>query len=80
MGLTLESLQKSPGAPQRLGALNETIYQLATDPKTADTFMDVTTGNNDLYSVGCCTAGPGYDAASGWGSVNFGKLLSSTSN
>ena len=31
-------------------------------------------GTNDLYNVGCCTAGPGYDTASGWGGVDFGAV------
>lgn len=38
-------------------------------------FWDVTSGNN-----GACTAGPGWDCASGWGSLNiaaFANLLSS---
>lgn len=35
---------------------------------------DVTAGTNDLNNVGCCTARPGYDTASGWGSVDFGAV------
>ena len=31
-------------------------------------------GDNDLFGVGCCTAGPGYDQASGWGSMNVGAV------
>ena len=30
-------------------------------------FFDVVTGSNDLAGVGCCTAGPGCDTASGLG-------------
>jgi len=61
--------------PTRLGLLNPVLYRMANDPSTADVFNDVTKGTNDLYNVGCCTAGPGFDAASGWGSVNFERLL-----
>ncbi len=57
----------------RLGQLNPTLYQLAADASTSP-FSDVTQGTNDLYSAGCCTAAPGYDPASGWGSVAFDKL------
>lgn len=32
--------------------------------------MDVTTGNNDIGDIPGYTAGPGYDVASGWGTVN----------
>lgn len=55
--------------------LNPTIYRLATDP-TAGTsvFTDVTSGTNDLYDLGCCVAGPGFDLASGWGEVDFTAL------
>ena len=35
---------------------------------------DVTAGTNDLNNVGCCTARPGHDTASGWGSVDFGAV------
>jgi hypothetical protein len=35
-------------------------------------FDDVVLGHNDLFGLGCCTAGPGYDAASGLGSLRLG--------
>lgn len=66
----------APGdPPRRLGLLNPRIYALAADPATASILRDVTVGTNDLYGVGCCTAAAGYDAASGWGSVDFAALL-----
>ena len=45
-------------------------------------FKDVVSGNNDLFAlvtngvrtVGCCTAGPGFDAASGLGGVILSNL------
>lgn len=39
-----------------------------------DVFYDIVLGDNDLFGVGCCTAGPGYDQASGWGSMNLGGV------
>jgi kumamolisin len=39
-----------------------------------DVFYDIVLGDNDLFDVGCCTAGPGYDQASGWGSLNVGAV------
>jgi kumamolisin len=65
----------------RLGFLNPLLYRLGASPKTRrGVFRDVTRGNNDLGSLlpadaggghplGCCGARPGYDWASGWGSV-----------
>lgn len=36
---------------------------------------DVTTGNNDVFGTGrCCFAGPGYDQATGLGTVNAARL------
>ena len=49
----------------RLGFINPALYQMATTG-----FIDVTTGNNDLFGVGVYNAGPGYDMASGLGSPN----------
>ncbi|MGH2889140.1 MAG: S53 family peptidase, partial [Solirubrobacteraceae bacterium] len=49
----------------------------------ASVFNDVVTGSNDVgpyipggdgQPLGCCTAAPGFDAASGWGSVNLSAL------
>ena len=68
--------QNSP--EQRIGLLNPAIYQFAQGPAYAQAFMDITQGTNDLFGVGCCTAAPGYDMASGWGSLRldqFGTLM-----
>jgi subtilase family serine protease len=55
------------------GLLNPLLYQ-AGGHDSLSLFRDVTRGNNDLFHVGCCTAGPGYDQASGWGSLDLGAL------
>lgn len=39
----------------------------------AGTISDITVGSNDIFGTGlCCTAGPGYDMASGLGAPNIG--------
>lgn len=53
----------------RFGPVNELLY--ASPPA-----QDITIGDNDLYDVGCCKAETGYDTASGWGSLDFQKVLS----
>lgn len=50
------------------------IYDLANSDAYDEVFQDIVIGNNDLFDVGCCTAGPGYDMASGWGSLNISSL------
>jgi len=58
---------------QRPGLLNPLLYQAASGGSPG-LFRDVTRGNNDLFRVGCCRAGPGYDRASGWGSLDLEAL------
>jgi kumamolisin len=53
-----------------VGYLNPTLYQSVA--ALAGTFHDITSGNNDGYS-----AGPGWDACTGWGSPNGAAILSS---
>ncbi|MQA91483.1 MAG: hypothetical protein GEU90_14870 [Gemmatimonas sp.] len=55
------------------GFLNPVLYELAlTDYERL--FFDVIDGNNDVYHLGCCHAEPGYDTASGLGSIRFDEL------
>ncbi len=69
---------------QDLGLANPLLYKIGTTPALGATsagqvFYDVTQASNDVGAyvrniggaLGCCTAGPGYDEASGWGSVNL---------
>lgn len=70
-----DALAPGTAEPRRLGLLNPRIYTLAADPQSQSVFKDVTIGTNDLFGVGCCSATEGYDAASGWGSVDFAALL-----
>jgi subtilase family serine protease len=56
------------GAPP-LGFPNPLLYELG-GRGGAGVLRDVVQGSNDLLGFGCCEAGPGYDLASGWGSVD----------
>ena len=38
-------------------------------------FRDILRDNNDVYDVGCCTAGPNYDSASGLGSLDLEAFM-----
>ncbi len=71
----LQALRKKSQPQLRLGSMNPMLYALAASPARSSVFHDIVQGNNDLYGTGCCTAVPGFDPASGWGSVNFGAML-----
>ena len=74
LALVLQDLRKQRGSQDlRLGMVNPVLYSLASRGG-AGVISDVTEGSNDLYSVGCCQADVGYDAASGWGWLDFGAL------
>jgi kumamolisin len=55
---------------KQLGYANPLIYKLATGPSYHHIFHDVTSGDNGSY-----TAGPGWDAVTGWGSPNAYNLV-----
>jgi kumamolisin len=67
---------------QSLGLINPLLYTLGSTASQAPlVFSDVTVGSNDVgpfitgnQPLGCCAAGGGYDAASGWGGVNLVNL------
>jgi len=72
-----------------LGLLNPFFYQLAQTSIAGDVFNDVEEIGNDIgpfipggngQPLGCCTAGPGYDTASGLGSVNLTVLAAVVAN
>ena len=62
-------------AGKKLGRVQDTLYALG---KAGIGIRDVTQGGN-AYPAGTpgYTAGPGFDAASGWGSADFGALAQS---
>lgn len=68
-----------------LGFLNPLLYELGAEKAGGGVFYDVTKGNNDLgvltpadagggQPLGCCPATPGYDIATGWGSLKVEGL------
>jgi kumamolisin len=66
---------------QNVGFLNPTLYLWAPGrtpfPRPPFPFRDITDGNNQLKGVlnPFYTAGPGWDACTGWGSINGSTLL-----
>jgi subtilase family serine protease len=68
-------LQVSQENDVTLDLTNRMIYKLANSDAYDKVFQDVVIGNNDLFNVGCCEARPGYDMASGWGSLNITSLV-----
>jgi subtilase family serine protease len=66
---------------ENLGLLNPLLYKLGRSAAAGSVFYDVTAGTNDIgpylstaAPLGCCTAAPGFDEASGWGSVAVNGL------
>ncbi|MGH9352898.1 MAG: S53 family peptidase [Terriglobia bacterium] len=55
------------------GFLNPLIYAPVVAASSA--FHDITSGNNDVASVGAYPAGKGWDACTGWGSPNGAALF-----
>ena len=63
-----------------LGFANPLLYKIARSKLRHAVFRDVRVGSNDVFAargrgVGCCSAKPGFDPASGLGSVNIGALM-----
>jgi kumamolisin len=64
---------------KRIGYLTPALYQRAKRAKStvgALGCIDVLSGDNTTNKIGGYSAGPGYDAASGWGTPNGERLLS----
>ena len=71
-----------------LGFINNRLYRLGKTGVLADLFHDITVGDNGFCffttpnppGVFACVPGfnatPGWDLATGWGTPNFGKVLS----
>jgi kumamolisin len=72
--VTLINQQRGPG--NRIGYLTPVLYE-SNAGKTVgyNGCIDVVSGNNDTATVGGYSAGPGYDAVSGWGTPDGQKLM-----
>ena len=79
-GLALVDQALRRGHRQDLGLANPLLYAVDHSASAASVISDIVANNNDLGSsligrpFGCCTAGAGYDEASGLGSVNLAGL------
>jgi subtilase family serine protease len=64
-------------AGHRLGLINPALYALgAYSAHGLNTgLVDITTGNNSFNGVTGFNAGPGYDLASGWGTLNAARFV-----
>lgn len=69
-GLALVNQRAVQAGQPTVGFVNPLLYSAG-----APAINDVTTGDNDVFDTGrCCFAGPGYDQATGLGTVNAGRL------
>lgn len=82
-GLALVDQLLREHGKQNLGLANPLLYKLGRSKARTGVISDVVTGDNDLgpylptgnhRPLGCCSAAPGYDFASGLGSVDLAKL------
>lgn len=82
-GIALANQYAARHGQPPLGFLNPLLYRLGAKASTRnEVFTDVVEGNNDIgralpfeaggsQPIGCCQAKPGYDWASGWGSLKM---------
>ena len=66
--LNAESLAAGEGP---LGFIGQSLYSITASAPGA--FTDLTTGTNDRFGTGCCTARTGFDMVFGIGTPNFGN-------
>lgn len=73
-GIALVDQALAAAGRRPVGLLNALIYKLHADPEV---LYDVTANGNDIglsitgNPLGCCSAGPGFDLASGLGSIKL---------
>ena len=77
--ITLFNAERGPG--NRIGYLTPVLYQAGGGGAGGQTVgsagcTDIVSGNNNTAVAGGYSAGPGYDAVSGWGTPDGSKLLS----
>lgn len=81
-GLALVDQALRKGHRQDIGLANPLLYGIDHSASAPNVIADVVANNNDLgtsigaSASGCCTAGPGFDEASGLGSINLAGLAS----
>jgi len=65
--------QKSSG---KVGSINPRVYALASVGQAAAGSHDITSGNNSFNGVSGFSAGPTYDQATGWGTIDINNFVS----
>ena len=78
-GIALVNQDLHRQGKQFVGQLGPLLYLLGRSSLASTMFSDVTSYGNDVGPyiqgngelLGCCSAGPGFDDASGWGSLDF---------
>jgi subtilase family serine protease len=79
-GLALVDQELRTHGHQDVGLANALLYKIDHSPLAPNVLSDVVANDNDLGAgligkpFGCCTAVPGYDDASGLGSINLAGL------
>jgi subtilase family serine protease len=79
-GLALVDQALRKAHRQDLGLANPLLYAIDRSPSAASVISDIVANDNDLGQslggapLGCCTAAPGFDEASGLGSINLAGL------
>jgi kumamolisin len=81
-GIALVNQDLHRQGKQFVGRLNPLLYFLGRSSSAGSIFYDVTSYGNDVgpyiigngQPLGCCSAAPGFDAASGWGSVDIASF------
>jgi subtilase family serine protease len=79
-GLALVDQALRKAHHQDIGLANPLLYTIDQSASGASVIGDIVANNNDLGSsligrpFGCCTAAPGFDEASGLGSLNLANL------
>ena len=67
----LVNQQRANSGQNGIGFINPSLYRIGTGSRGAQDFHDIADGSNNLYYH----ATPGYDNATGWGSMNGANLL-----
>ena len=82
-GFALVDQELHANGREDLGLANPLLYRLGESLARATVFDGVSVGSNDVFGpsgglggspLGCCSADAGFNAASGWGSVNVANF------
>lgn len=74
LALVSQDLSQRSGTPRRLGLLPPLVGHLAVSGRRSAAIHDVTEGTTRVQGLDCCDAAPGFDLASGWGSMELPAL------